>query len=187
MAGRGAGSCFNAATTALVQRKRLKIEYHGRTRGEVTDREISPQRLVHYRDNWYLDAWCHLRKGLRSFALERIRAAQVSSRAALDVAEAKLDKHFATAYGIFAGSPKQMAVLRFTAERARWVADEQWHPRQAGRFLDDGRYELEVPYSDPRELVMDILRHGSDVEVVAPAELRASVVRQLQAALGQYG
>ncbi|MEK7878000.1 MAG: WYL domain-containing protein, partial [Pseudomonadota bacterium] len=157
MAGRGAGPSFNAATAALVQRKRLKIEYHGRTRGDVTDREISPQRLVHYRDNWYLDAWCHLRKGLRSFALECIRAAKGSSRAALDVPEAKLDEHFAAAYGIFAGSPKQIAVLRFTAERARWVADEQWHPRQAGRFLDDGRYELRVPYSDPRELVMDIL------------------------------
>src|SRR3990167_5212321 len=187
MAGRGAGPCFNAATTALVQRKRLEIEYHGRTRGDVTDREISPQRLVHYRDNWYLDAWCHLRKGLRSFALECIRAAKVSSRAALDVPETKLDKHFATAYGIFAGSPKQMAVLRFTAERARWVADEQWHPRQTGRFLEDGRYELRVPYSDPRELVMDILRNGPDVEVMAPPELRAAVADRLRAASGQYG
>ena len=109
------------------------------------------------------------------------------SRAALDVPEAKLDEHFAAAYGIFAGSPKQIAVLRFTAERARWVADEQWHPRQAGRFLDDGRYELEVPYSDPRELVMDILRHGPDVEVIAPPELRAMVAERLLAASGQYG
>jgi hypothetical protein len=32
-------------------------------------------------------------------------------------------------------------------------ADEQWHPQQAGRFLEDGRYELKVPYSDPRELI----------------------------------
>ncbi len=186
MAGRGAGPCFNAATTALVQRKRLKIEYHGRIRGDVTDREISPQRLVHYRDNWYLDAWCHLRKDLRSVALERIRVAKVSSRAALDVPEAKLDEHFAAAYGIFAGSPKQMAVLRFTAERARWVADEQWHPRQAGRFLDDGRYELQVPYSDPRELVMDILKFGASVEVVAPEELRVLVAKELAAASSQY-
>jgi len=186
MAGRGAGPCFNVTTTALVQRKRVKIEYHGRSKGDVTDREISPQRLVHYRDNWYLDAWCHLRKGLRSFALERIRQAKLSARSALNVSESKLDEHFATAYGIFAGTPKQVAVLRFTAERARWVADEQWHPRQAGRFLDDGRYELQVPYSDSRELVMDILRHGPDVEVMAPSELRAVVAGTLRAAGGQY-
>ncbi len=186
MAGRGAGPCFNAAATALVQRKRVRIEYHGRTRGEVTDREISPQRLIHYRDNWYLDAWCHMRKALRSFALERIRQARPSARNALSVPEAKLDEHFATAYGIFAGTPKQVAVLRFSAERARWVVDEQWHPRQAGRFLEDGRYELQVPYSDPRELMMDILKFGAGVEVVAPEELRVLVVKELAAASSQY-
>jgi hypothetical protein len=69
MAGRGTGPSFIPVTNALMQRKRLKIEYHGRIRGDVTDREVSPQRLVHYRDNWYLDAWCHLRKGpLQSFS-----------------------------------------------------------------------------------------------------------------------
>ena len=108
------------------------------------------------------------------------------SRAARDVSEAKLDEHFATAYGIFAGTPKHTAALRFTAERARWVADEQWHPWQAGRFLEDGRYELEVPYSDPRELVMDILRHGPDVEVMAPSDLRAAVAERLRAAISRY-
>ena len=186
MAGRGAGPCFNAATTALIQRKRLKIEYHGRASGEVTDREISPQRLVHYRDNWYLDAWCHLRKGLRSFALEQIRATKPSTRSALNIPDPKLDEHFATAYGIFAGTPKYTALLRFTAERARWVADERWHPRQVGRFLDDGRYELQVPYSDPRELIMDILKFGVDVEVVAPDELRVTIAAQLAAAIERY-
>ncbi len=186
MAGRGAGPCFNAAAAALLQRKRVKIEYHGRTSGEVTHREISPQRLVHYRDNWYLDAWCHLRKGLRSFALEQIKQAKLSTRTALNIPEAKLDEHFATAYGIFGGTPTQTAVLRFTPERARWVADEQWHPRQAGRFLEDGRYELQVPYSDPRELLMDILKFGADVEVVAPDELRVSVAAELEAASGKY-
>ena len=186
MAGRGAGPCFGVATTALMQRKRLRIEYHGRTSGEVSDRQISPQRLVHYRDNWYLDAWCHTRKGLRSFALERIKQVKLSTRSALNIPEAKLDEHFATAYGIFAGVPKHTAVLRFTAERARWVADEQWHPRQTGRFLDDGCYELSIPYSDPRELIGDILRHGPDVEVAAPPQLRAEVAAALAAAVKRY-
>ena len=186
MAGRGAGPCFNAAAAALMQRKRVKIEYHGRTSGEVTHREISPQRLVHYRDNWYLDAWCHLRKGLRSFALEQIKQAKLSTRSALNIPEPKLDEHFAAAYGIFAGPPTHTAVLRFTPERARWVAAEQWHPQQTGRFLEDGRYELQVPYSDPRELIMDILKFGADVEVVAPDELRASVAEELAAASRQY-
>ena len=89
----------------------------------------------------------------------------------MNVPEAKLDEHFATAYGIFAGTPTHTAVLRFTPERARWVVDEQWHPRQAGRFLDDGRYELQIPYSDARELIMDIFadrdKHPRPTIVVA--------------------
>lgn len=59
-------------------------------------------------------------------------------------------------------------VLRFSPDRASWVADERWHPQQVGRFQIDGSYELEVPCRDSRELVMDILRHGPDVEVSHP-------------------
>jgi proteasome accessory factor C len=71
------------------------------------------------------------------------------------------------------------AVLRFTAERARWVANEEWHPEQRGEFLPDGRYQLSLPYADPRELIMDILKYGPDVEVVAPDSLRAAVAERL--------
>ncbi len=186
MGGRGAGRFFNVVADALTRRKRLFIEYHSRSHDEVTTREISPQRLVHYRDNWYLDAWCHVRKELRSFAIERIRAIQRRDRAARNISDRKLDAHFATAYGIFAGTPKEIAVLRFSTERARWVADEQWHPKQEGRFLPDGGYELRVPYGDPRELIGDILRHGPDAVVVAPAGLREEVVQRLEGALKQY-
>ena len=78
------------------------------------------------------------------------------------------------------------AVLHFSAERARWVADEQWHPQQVGQYLTDGRYELQIPYRDERELVMDILRHGAEVEVVGPAALRETVAAQLKSALARY-
>jgi proteasome accessory factor C len=79
-----------------------------------------------------------------------------------------------------------MAVLRFTKERARWVAEEVWHPQQEGKRLEDGRYELRIPYRDSRELVMDILRHGPDVVVMEPASLIEEVKRQLKEALERY-
>lgn len=78
------------------------------------------------------------------------------------------------------------AVLRFIAERARWVASEEWHPEQQGRFLPDGRYELSLPYGDPRELIMDILKYGPDVEVMAPDDLRAAVAECLRVACERY-
>ena len=76
--------------------------------------------------------------------------------------------------------------LRFSAERARWVADERWHPEQSGQFLTDGRYELRIPYREDKELIMDILRHGADVEVVLPGTLRDSITTRLTQALSAY-
>lgn len=160
MGSRPVGEWFHVLASATLQRRKLRIVYHGRGRDQLTERTVSPQRLVHYRDNWHLDAYCHLREGLRTFAADRIRAARELEEPAESVAETKLEEHFASSYGIFAGKANKTAVLRFTAERARWVADERWHPHQIGQYLTDGRYELRIPYRDERELVMDILRYG---------------------------
>ncbi len=186
MASRPPGPCFETLASATLQRKKVRIDYRGRARDERTRRNLSPQRLVHYRDAWYLDAWCHLRKGLRTFSVDRIVSAESLEEAADPVDESVLDAHFGSAYGIFAGRADKVAVLRFSASRARWVADERWHPKQSGQFLTDGRYELRVPYRDPRELAMDLLRHGQEVEVAAPQSLRDFVVKSLRAAIDQY-
>ncbi|MDP2432359.1 MAG: YafY family protein [Pseudomonadota bacterium] len=177
---------FQALADATARRQRVHIRYLGRERGSETERDLSPQRLIHYRDNWYLDAWCHLREELRSFALERVLTAKSLETAARELADAELDAHFKQSYGIFSGAPTHTATLRFSPQRARWVAEESWHSAQQGEWLGDGRYELAVPYSDPRELLLDILKYGPDVEVLAPDELRRAVVERLQAALGQY-
>lgn len=187
MAARPAGEWFQVLAGAMLQRRRLRLRYHARGRNEVSERTVCPQRLVHYRDNWYLDAWCHTQKGLRSFAVDRVKHAAEFGETAQDFPDADLDEHFASAYGIFSGKANKTAVLRFSAERARWVADERWHPKQVGQFLTDGRYELRIPYRDDRELLMDILRHGPHVEVVAPEALRDTVVDQLESARAQYG
>jgi predicted DNA-binding transcriptional regulator YafY len=180
------GDTFQMVAGALAQRKRLRLNYYNRWREARGERDVSPQRLIHYRDNWYLDGWCHLREGLRTFALDAIEAAEALDDAALEVDAVALDRHFASSYGIFAGTPKHEAVLRFSATRARYVANERWHRDQQGRCLDDGRYELRVPYSNPAELIMDILKFGPDVEVVGPPALREAVALRLRKALHLY-
>lgn len=93
---------------------------------------------------------------------------------------------FRTAYGIFTGKPIAWARLRFTAERARWIKRELWHPLQETRVHADGSYELSIPYSDDREILGDILRFGPDVQVLAPQVLRLKVQQRLLAAVGRY-
>lgn len=177
---------FQVVAGALLQRQRLEIIYLDRSANSLSERVVSPQRLVHYRDNWHLDAWCHERRALRNFAMDRVQSAKALKTRALDIAEAKLQAHFAPGYGIFAGAAKHTAVLRFSPVRSRWVADETWHPQQQSRWLTTGQYELRFPYSDPRELVMDILRHIPEVEVVSPTSLRAEILTRLQAGLIQH-
>ncbi len=179
-------ACFTAVTQALLRRCRLTITHYNRGRDETTQREVSPQRLVYYRNNWYLDSWCHLRKAIRSFSLDSIAQADVTETPAQAVSDEQLDKAVAAGYGIFAGAGTQTACLRFSAERARWVAAETWHPQQQAEFLPDGRYQLTFPYSDDRELIMDILRHGEHVEVIKPESLRQRLKQSLRAALEIY-
>jgi len=169
---------FEKVGSALLRRKRLRITYFARGSGETSEREVSPQRLVHYRDNWYLDAWCHLRDGLRNFALDSIQKAEVIERKARDVSSRRMNEVLGAGYGIFSGPAIKWARLRFTPQRARWVAQESWHPKQKGKTEADGRYTLSLPYSDHRELIMDILKYGAEVEVLGPAELRARVAEE---------
>lgn len=177
---------FSIVASALMMRKQVNIKYAGRDRNKITERTLSPQRLVHYRDNWYIDAWCHLREELRTFAVDRIEYSQLINKKALEINEADLKEHFSTAYGIFSGKPDKTAVLKFSVEVARWVSQEQWHPDQSGQFNIDGSYELEIPYRDPRELIQDILRFGPDVEVLEPRQLIKEVIEKLEKAGAQY-
>jgi predicted DNA-binding transcriptional regulator YafY len=177
---------FQDVLGALVQRKRLKIRYHGRRRDAESERVISPQRLTQHRNSWYLDAWCHEAEGLRSFALERIREQELLDRKAKEVSRAMLSKHFDRSYGIFSGPPEHVAELRFTPEMARWVAEENWHPDQEGAFLEDGSWLLKVPFSGARELIMDVMRYGAEVEVLAPDFLREAVADEARRTTEQY-
>ena len=178
---------FASIANALLARRRLFIVHLNRRSNLHTERVVSPQRLAHYRDNWYLDCWCHLRKGLRSFAVDAIESADLKEdQPAKEVSDSRLEMVLGAGYGIFAGDKTHQAVLRFTPEAARWVASEKWHSQQESTVEPDGSYRLSVPYAKETELVMDILRHGSDVEVLSPTSLRQTVRQRLAATLKQY-
>jgi predicted DNA-binding transcriptional regulator YafY len=177
---------FERVGSALLRRKRLLITYHARGSNETSEREVSPQRLVHYRENWYLDAWCHQRRGLRSFSVDAIERAEILEKPARSLVDKTLDRVLGAGYGIFSGTRVQWARLRFSPERARWVASEQWHPKQKGHLEQDGTYLLQLPYADDRELIMDILKYGPDCEVLGPDALRQRVHDQAAATLALY-
>ncbi|MDO8777977.1 MAG: YafY family protein [Burkholderiaceae bacterium] len=177
---------FEMVAAATLARKRLRIWHFNRQNGITTERDVSPQRLVHYRDNWYLDAWCHLRDDVRSFSIDAISRLEVQDAVAKEVSAKNIDQAVGTGYGIFNGAAQAWAKLKFTPERARWVAGETWHPMQESATEADGSYLLSFPYSDDRELIGDIMRFGADVQVLAPPALRAKVQRSFLEAAAKY-
>lgn len=177
---------FRTVVSATLAGQQLRFRYQARSTGEHSERQVSPQRLFRYRDNWYLGGWCHTRQGLRAFALDAISDASCSAEPAQVLPDEQVERHFGASYGIFGGPASQQAVLRFAANRARWVASERWHPAQCGHWLADGRYELTVPYGDPTELILDILRYGPEVEVISPPALRTAVAERLRRAAALY-
>ncbi|MBN1128185.1 MAG: WYL domain-containing transcriptional regulator [Chitinispirillaceae bacterium] len=177
---------FRTIAHAVLRKKPLIIEHLKPSGSASTSRTVSPQALVRYRDNWYLDAWCHLRNELRTFALSRIiRATPIKTRFHR-VPRRDLRAFFSGSYGIFTGTPDKIAVIEFTNDAATMVSAEQWHPDQNGEWVHDATYRLSIPYRHSPELVMDILRWGGDAEVLRPPELRTAVMRAITGMKKKY-
>ena len=177
---------FECVSSALLQRRRLHLRYLTRGRGEVSERDVSPQRLVHYRNTWYLDAWCHRVDALRRFALDAIEEAEMLNARARSMAMKRVQAEMDAGYGIYAGGQQRWAVLVFNPQAAQWASREEWHPQQQGRWLEGGSWEMTLPYVDDTELVMDLLRQGEQVRVTAPASLVQAVQARLLAASAMY-
>ena len=177
---------FERVAESLLQRRRLHLRYLTRTRAETSERDVSPQRLVHHRSTWYLDAWCHRRERLLRFALDAIEQATLLEARARELPQRQLRAEMDAGYGIFAGGTPTWATLRFTPQAAKWASREQWHAEQKGRWLADGSWQLELPFVDEQELAMDLLRQGPEVRVLSPASLARRVAERHRAAAAQY-
>lgn len=169
---------------SLLANTRLQISYADYT-GRQTERTISPIKLVHYDESWYLDAWCHLREELRSFMLARITAVDPTEITVKKVPEKQCAEHFSSSYGIFAGKAALKAELKFTGAAAREAASYSWHPDQETKWHDK-TYFLKIPYNDDRELLRTLLGYGHEVEVLAPEALKTKLIARAQQIIDSY-
>lgn len=170
---------FQKVARATLEGLRLNITHLNRNTGERTTREISPQRLTHYRENWYVEAWCHTREAIRSFGLDAIEEVTVTATPVKVLTTEQLDAVLGSGFGIFNGTAVQWAVLHFKPSRAQYVSKQVWHPEQEARWLEDGSYELKIPFTDSREIINEVLWHGHHATVIFPESLRAELVAQL--------
>jgi predicted DNA-binding transcriptional regulator YafY len=169
---------------ALLERRGLRLTYHSYTSDAETEREVDPYHLTYFNGGLYLIGWCHLRRAVRIFAVERVRRVQPLRRRFDPPAGFDLDKFMDRALGIIQGDLVTVRVV-FAPRLARYLRERLWHPSQRFRDLSDGRLELTLRVSDTLEVRRWILGYGAQAEVVEPASLREALGAEAEAMVRQ--
>ncbi len=176
---------FRFVVEALAHGKRCRIHYKALGK-PLSEREISPLQLVRYKDNWYLDSWCHERNEFREFALSRIKQIDILPQKIISKPQKLIDQFFSDAYGIFTGTADKKALIKFTGIAAEEMQQQVWHPKQRIIRADEKELLLEIPFSRDTELLMDVFRWGQLAEILEPNDLRIKAIENLNSALKSY-
>lgn len=177
---------FETLGISLSLKRRVQIMYDNTIRNRTPSyREISPQRFVHYRNRWYVDAFCHTKNAPRTFAVEHIRMAQPLAKAAYQMNGEQIQTAFDAGYGMFRSGELRTAELLFDETVATHVRRQLWHPNQR-MHVEGEQVRVSIPYTDSTELVGELVRWGTHVKIIGPAELRREVRQYLQETLSQY-
>jgi len=177
---------FKEIAKATFDERQLEIDFINRQTQKKTTRIISPQRIVHYKDNWYLDSFCHLKNDLRTFSIDGISRVKQCHKAAKIIDPKAIDKATQSSYGIFSGQAHQTAILHFQPPVSFWVAKEIWHLDQQRKWLENDILELQIPYKKQEELLSDILKYSDKVIVKAPESLRQSIKKAAETLLKNH-
>lgn len=177
---------FKVITSALLQGRLLSFCYYSPTSRDCTMRTVEPHHMVNYLGTWHLIAFCRLRNDWRDFVLGRITLCKSEEELFTFRPQDEWKPHLNDTFGIFQNKNQFEVKLKFSAERSRWIRGELWHEAQTEELLDDGTLVLTVPASHEVEITMEILKHGSHVEVLGPQWLKEKIVKELQATVEKY-
>jgi predicted DNA-binding transcriptional regulator YafY len=163
---------FKAVLEGCLKKRCLSFTYYSPATEEKSERTVEPYHLFNYMGTWHLIGYCRLREEIRDFALSRISEAKVLTESFKIPAEFDFKKYFLSTFGLYKGKSTKEVTLRFKPEKSKWIEGQIWHKDQKVKHLNDGSLELSFPVSDFSEITREILKHGDDVLVIKPKNLR---------------
>ncbi len=166
---------FKEVLKGCLKRRSLSFTYNSPLQDEKTRRTVDPYHLFNYMGTWHLIAYCHLRKDLRDFNLFRVSDVVVTEESFSLRKDFDIKGHLNSAFGLYKGDKTKQVTLRFTPLKSRWIKGQVWHKYQKEKLLKDGSLELTFPVASYSEIMMEILKHGPDVEVIKPQSLRTLI------------
>jgi predicted DNA-binding transcriptional regulator YafY len=165
---------FDALAKAVAQRQQLELNY--RKPGQpVEKRLVDAYHLANINGEWYLFAYDHARKDLRTFAPARIQSIKPTGKTFERTQNFSLEKRLRDSFGVHSGEGEFDVVIRFNARAADYIREKKWHPSQNLRDLKGGGVELKMKLSSLAEVQRWVLSWGGDAVVVKPGELVESV------------
>ncbi|MCX7624469.1 MAG: transcriptional regulator [Thermomicrobium sp.] len=175
---------------AMALRHTVEIVYRTASRGDDrVRRQFDPYGIVPFGRSWYVIGWCHLRRAMRTFKVDRIEDIR-DTRVPFELrSEFSLRDFLTASWGIFEAPdvPAQEVELEFSRTAAPWIAEEEWHPTQEIERLPDGsvRFRVRVPITP--DFVRWVLNYGVEVTVIRPETLREQILAHARGILHKYG
>lgn len=168
---------INLISQAIDKRRTVQMRYYSASRDGTSRREVDPYHLWFAAGGLYLIAYCHLRKDVRLFAVERIRSLALTDHPYQLPLGFNVQEYVQDALNIMRGRRIEVELL-FSKKAAAWLKDKSWHPSQESTLLNDGRLQMSLKVADNDELVGWILSFGSQVKVIRPDHLRNRVANE---------
>ncbi|HEX5399892.1 MAG TPA: WYL domain-containing protein [Verrucomicrobiae bacterium] len=171
---------FDALARAVAQRRQLELHYRKPGQQKTEPRIVDPYHLANINGEWYLFAYDHARKDIRTFVPARIQSAGQTGKTFARPQKFSLDKRLRDSFGVHSGEGEYEVVIRFNARVADYVREKKWHESQQLRELKGGGVELKLKLSSLAEIERWILSWGGDAKVLRPRELAEAVKHAAQ-------
>jgi len=172
---------FEVLAKAVAGRRQLELQY--RKPGQpVEERLVDPYHLANINGEWFLFAFDHARKDIRTFAPARIQSARLTGKTFERTQKFSLENRLRDSFGVYSGGGKFEVVIRFAPRVADYIREKKWHPSQSLREFKGGGVELKMKLSSLGEVQRWVLSWGGDAQVLQPLEL-ADAVRQAAKAI----
>ena len=166
---------FDALAKAVSRREQLELAYRKPGQRQPEKRVVDPYHLANINGEWFLFAYDHARKDIRTFVPARIQSVQPTGKTFERTQKFSLEKRLRDSFGVHSGEGEYEVVIRFNARVADYVREKKWHESQQLRELKGGGVELRMKLSSLAEVERWILSWGGDATVVRPRELTDAV------------
>lgn len=166
---------FDTLAKATSARQQLELTYRKPGQKEPETRLVDPYHLANINGEWFLFAYDHLRRDLRTFVPSRIRQLKPTGKTFARSQQFSLEKRLRDSFGVHSGEGRFEVVIWFSAQAADYVREKKWHESQQLRDLKQGELELKLKLSSLAEVERWILSWGGNAVPRKPPELVASV------------